>query len=69
VGISEEHLSYIFDPHFTTKPVGQGTGLGLSIAYRIVSDHGGKFEVDTQLGIGTTFWVFFPTQFQRSEEA
>jgi two-component system NtrC family sensor kinase len=69
VGISEEHVARIFEPHFTTKPVGQGTGLGLSIAYRIVSDHDGKFEVETKPGVGTTFWVFFPTQFQRSEEA
>ena len=66
-GIAAEHLPHIFEPHFTTKPVGQGTGLGLSIAYRIVDDHGGKFEVETTPGEGTTFWVFFPVQFQGSE--
>lgn len=69
VGISQEHLPHIFEPHFTTKPVGQGTGLGLSVAYRIVNDHRGKFEVETKTGVGTTFWVFFPAQFQESEEA
>ena len=69
VGILEEHRAHIFEPHFTTKPVGQGTGLGLSIAYRIVSDHGGRFEIDTKPGVGTTFWVFFPAQTQRSEES
>jgi len=68
-GISEKHLPHIFEPHFTTKPVGQGTGLGLSIAYRIVNDHGGRFEVETKQGAGTTFWVFFPAQLQGSEDA
>ncbi|MCL2012859.1 MAG: ATP-binding protein [Cystobacterineae bacterium] len=67
-GISEKHLPHIFEPHFTTKPVGKGTGLGLSIAYRIVNDHGGKFEVKSEVGIGTTFWVFFPAQLQRGDE-
>jgi two-component system NtrC family sensor kinase len=69
MGILEEHLPHIFEPHFTTKAVGQGTGLGLSIAYRIVSDHGGKFELETKVGSGATFWVFFPAKLQGSEEA
>jgi|GEM_PF-317361 len=67
IGIPEEHLSHIFEPHFTTKPVGKGTGLGLSIAYQIVSEHGGKFEVKSEVGVGTTFWVFFPAQFQETK--
>jgi len=69
VGISEEHRAHIFEPHFTTKPVGQGTGLGLSIAYRIVNEHGGRFEVETELGKGTSFRVFFPVHPQESEGA
>ncbi len=44
---------HIFEPSFTTKPPGEGTGLGLAIAYRIVEDHGGSFEVETELGKGS----------------
>lgn len=61
-GIREEHLAHIFEPHFTTKPPGEGTGLGLSIAYRIVEDHGGQFEVATEVGKGSTFTVLIPVQ-------
>jgi len=59
-GIEPHHLPHIFEPSFTTKPPGQGTGLGLTIAYRIVEDHGGKFEVQTEVGRGSTFTVFIP---------
>jgi two-component system NtrC family sensor kinase len=61
-GIPEEHLSRIFEPHFTTKPPGEGTGLGLAIAYRIVEDHGGHFVVESSPGAGTTFTVMLPVQ-------
>jgi two-component system NtrC family sensor kinase len=59
-GIEPQHLPHIFEPSFTTKPPGQGTGLGLTIAYRIVEDHGGKFDVQTEVGEGSTFSVFIP---------
>lgn len=59
-GIAPEHLPRIFDPFFTTKPVGKGTGLGLSLAYGIVQKHQGQIEVDTRVGVGTTFRVRIP---------
>lgn len=57
-GISEEDLSHIFDPFFTTKS--DGTGLGLSISYGIVENNGGRIEVKSILGKGTTFTVLLP---------
>ncbi|MCH8963235.1 MAG: two-component sensor histidine kinase, partial [Bacteroidetes bacterium] len=62
VGIPEEHLSKLFNPFFTTKPVGQGTGLGLSISYGIIQKHGGCIEVDSEVGRGTTFTIYLPIE-------
>jgi signal transduction histidine kinase len=59
-GILPEHLNRIFDPFYTTKPVGEGTGLGLSISFGIVERHGGTISVDTRLNEGTTFTVTLP---------
>jgi two-component system NtrC family sensor kinase len=59
-GIPSPHLSKIFDPFFTTKPVGRGTGLGLSVCYGIITDHGGKIEVDSFEGQGSTFRILLP---------
>jgi two-component system, NtrC family, sensor kinase len=59
-GIPGEQLSKIFDPFFTTKPVGEGTGLGLSISHGIVERHGGKIEVESAPGLGTTFTISLP---------
>ncbi len=61
-GIAPEVLPRIFDPFFTTKDVGKGTGLGLSIAYKIVSAHGGRIDVRTTPGEGTTFTVTLPME-------
>lgn len=59
-GIPPDVLEHIFEPFYTTKPIGQGTGLGLSTVYGIVRSHGGGIEVDTRLGVGTTFTVLLP---------
>lgn len=57
VGMSEEVKGRLFTPFFTSKPSGVGTGLGLSICQRIVSSFGGRIEVKTELGKGSTFTV------------
>jgi signal transduction histidine kinase len=59
-GIDKEHLSQLFNPFFTTKPVGKGTGLGLSISYGIIESHGGKIEVESEVGKGTCFKIQLP---------
>jgi signal transduction histidine kinase/ligand-binding sensor domain-containing protein len=59
-GIPQKVLDKIFQPFFTTKPVGQGTGLGLSISYDIVKAHGGQLRVETKEGEGTTFIISLP---------
>lgn len=59
-GIAPEHITRIFEPFFTTKPVGKGTGLGLSLSYSIIQRHGGRIEVDSQIGIGSNFRLLLP---------
>jgi len=59
-GIPEEHLPRIFEPFYTTKPVGQGTGLGLSVSLGIVQEHGGRIEVESWPGEGSAVAVWLP---------
>ena len=61
-GIPPQNLNRIFEPFFTTKPVGSGTGLGLSLSYSTVSKHGGRIDVDSRIGVGTTFTVRLPIE-------
>jgi two-component system NtrC family sensor kinase len=59
-GIAEANLARIFDPFYTTKPVGKGTGLGLSICYGIINKIGGDVEAHSVKGEGSTFKVRIP---------
>ena len=59
-GIPQENVSKIFEPFFTTKEVGKGTGLGLAVCYGIISEHGGRISVRSNLGKGTIFSIFLP---------
>ncbi len=61
-GIAAEDMSKIFEPFFTTKEIGKGTGLGLAVCYGIVTEHGGRLSVRSNLGVGTTFSIFLPIQ-------
>lgn len=61
-GIGPENIPRLFEPGFTTKPSGKGTGIGLTISKRIVDEHGGKIEVESELGKGSTFTVILPIE-------
>ncbi len=60
IGIKPDDMKQIFDPFYTTKPVGRGTGLGLSLVYGIIRTHGGYVEVKSEINSGTTFSVYLP---------
>jgi two-component system NtrC family sensor kinase len=63
-GIPKENISRIFDPFFTTKPIGKGTGLGLSLSYNIIAKHGGRIDVESEIGKGTRFTIHLPVNGQ-----
>ncbi len=60
IGIEKENMEKIFDPFFTTKEPDKGTGLGLSISLRIVESMGGKIRVESEVGKGSAFEIYFP---------
>jgi CheY-like chemotaxis protein len=68
-GIPPEAMPHIFEPFYTTKPVGQGTGLGLAQAYGIIKQHGGYIDVHSQLGQGTTFHIYLCEQESVEQES
>jgi signal transduction histidine kinase len=59
-GMTPDQTKRIFDPFYTTKPIGAGTGLGLHIAYQIVQQHQGRIHVSSRPGQGTTFTIELP---------
>ncbi|HDH01204.1 MAG TPA: HAMP domain-containing histidine kinase, partial [Nitrospirae bacterium] len=59
-GIAKAEATSIFNPFFTTKSPDGGMGLGLSIVYRIVENHGGSIDAQSQAGMGTTFKIMLP---------
>ncbi len=67
-GIAPENVPKIFEPFFTTKEVGKGTGLGLAVCYGILTEHGGSLDVQSTLGVGTTFTISLPALSDDGEE-
>jgi len=68
MGIPAENLKKVFDPFFTTKPVGKGTGLGMSISYRVIHDHHGTIDVESEVGKGTKFTITLPINHEDSNK-
>lgn len=66
-GIKPADLEHIFDPFYTTKPVGEGTGLGLSLTYSIIRSHGGYIEVKSEVNKGTVFSIYLPVANEKKE--
>lgn len=63
-GMSHDTMNHIFEPFYTTKPRGKGTGLGLALVYQIVKNHGGYIDLQSEVGLGTTFSLYFKAESQ-----
>jgi signal transduction histidine kinase len=66
IGITEESKKRIFEPFFTTKKMGEGTGLGLAICEKIIKEHFGRIDLESEVGKGSTFFISLPV-FERNE--
>ena len=66
-GMTPAVMQRIFEPFYTTKPVGKGTGLGLSLSYDIVKKHEGRIEVSSEVGVGSTFRIILPLHGRKAD--
>ena len=66
--MNKEQQDKIFDPFYTTKPVGEGTGLGMSIGYKVVQNHNGTFVVNSVEGKGTKYTIELPIKMKKNVE-
>jgi len=69
LGMDAATLAHIYEPFFTTKKVGEGSGLGLAVVFGIVREHKGHIACDSEVGVGTTFRVYFPALGQPADSA
>ncbi|MFT6862867.1 MAG: signal transduction histidine kinase [Akkermansiaceae bacterium] len=69
VGITPENQAKVFDPFFTTRDVGDGMGLGLSLTLKIIEGHRGRIHVESELGHGSTFIIYFPPPHQSDDSS
>lgn len=67
-GISKENMARVLEPFFTTKDVGQGTGLGLATVYGIIRQSGGYLDIESDVGVGTTFFIYLPRVNEAEED-
>lgn len=67
-GMGDEQMKKIFEPFYTTKPVGEGTGLGMSISYKVIQNHNGTIEIKSEMGKGTCFKITLPIKMEQSKE-
>lgn len=65
-GMTKEQLEKIFEPFYTTKPVGEGSGLGMSISYKVIQNHNGTIEVNSEIGKGTIFKIQLPIKMKKN---